>query len=250
MSLYTVTRGKDVQDIVFCIADQINYGVDDSLSQLRFNLAGLNETAGAKAADSSDYVSAHSYFKNALSFLPPDHWKDNYEMSLRLYLRLAKSAFSCGDKERAYEILQQILTEARCLTDKLDAYHLAVLILHDKEALEDAYMTIFEVLRLLGESIPDAFGEEEAREMVKTTSKMVASVSEESLHGMKRMEGKVQQDLLKFYNAITVISFSAKPWMVPFFTCRVVQLSMNNGICEHSLIGKTRSNASIMSVEA
>lgn len=238
MALYTVTRGKDVHEIVFCIADQINNGIDGSFavsSALQLGLAELNEKAGTKAADSSDYASAHSYFKHALSFLPPDHWKGNYDLSLRLYFHLAESAVVCGNTEAADYFSQQILKEARCLNDKLSAYHLAVRILHNKDAMQDAYMTARKVLLKLGESIPDLCGQVEAKEMLEATSKAMSTLTEESLSGMKEMDEKIQH-VVRFYNFMTAVSISAKPSMAPFFSCRAAQLSMKHGICKFSII--------------
>ena len=131
-SLYLMTKGKDVDDIngiIFSIADQINYGIEISPAQnpeSRIDLANLNEMAGVKAVDCSDYVTAHSYLSIALSLLPTDHWKSHFDQSLRLSFLLAKSAYSRGDVKEAQGILHEILGECRCIEDKLPAYFLLV----------------------------------------------------------------------------------------------------------------------------
>ena len=129
MLLYSMIKGSDVRDIIFSIADQINHGIDGVLgisSELRLDLAELNEMAGVKAVDCSDYVTARSYLNIALSLLPTDHWISHYDRSLRLSFLLARSAYSCGDVEKAQGILQEILGECRCIEDKLEAYFLLV----------------------------------------------------------------------------------------------------------------------------
>ena len=240
MTLCSVTKGEDIDDIVFSIVDQINHGIENSLPECqatRLDLVELYDVAGVKAMQLSDYGTARSYFNTALLLLPTDHWNICYALSLRLSFLFAKSAYSCGDVEKAYDALQTIVNEARHLSEKLDAYHLLVVILHDREALEAAYTTTYEVLLQLGESIPDAFGQKEMKEMVHTTSKMLASLSKESLLGMREAEKQIEY-ILKFYSSIAVVSHSAKPAMVPFFTCRMVQLSMKHGLCKYSMIGK------------
>ena len=82
--------------------------------------------AGVKAVDCSDYEIARSYLNIALSLLPTDHWISHYDRSLRLSFLLARSAYSCGDVEKAQGILQEILGECRCIEDKLQAYLLLV----------------------------------------------------------------------------------------------------------------------------
>eukprot|EP00584_Thalassiosira_punctigera_P010333 CAMPEP_0172526094 /NCGR_PEP_ID=MMETSP1067-20121228/1094_1 /TAXON_ID=265564 ORGANISM="Thalassiosira punctigera, Strain Tpunct2005C2" /NCGR_SAMPLE_ID=MMETSP1067 /ASSEMBLY_ACC=CAM_ASM_000444 /LENGTH=1314 /DNA_ID=CAMNT_0013309531 /DNA_START=85 /DNA_END=4029 /DNA_ORIENTATION=- len=239
MTLYLITNGSDVDDIIFSIADQVKYGIDHSLVQspeLRLDLAKLNQMAGIKAAECSDHSTARSYLNVALSLLPTDHWKSHYDRSLRLCFLLAKSAYSCGDVEKAHVILKEILNNAHCLMDKLDAYHLVVLIMYDKEATEEAYTTVRDVLTQLGETIPNVFSLQETKVMTETTSKMLSSISEESLLGMEEMEGK-SQFLLKFYSSISVVALVYKPDMVPYFSCRMVQLTMQHGKCKHSLLG-------------
>lgn len=129
MSLYSITKGKDVGDIIFSIVDQVNHGINSSSVQspeLKLDFAELNELAGVKAVGCSDYETARSYLNTALKLLPDDHWSSHYDQSRQLYFLLAKSAYSIGEVEKAQGILQQILGECRCVKDKLNAYFLQV----------------------------------------------------------------------------------------------------------------------------
>mmetsp|Transcript_20089 Transcript_20089/g.36649 ORF Transcript_20089/g.36649 Transcript_20089/m.36649 type:complete len:994 (+) Transcript_20089:84-3065(+) len=234
--IYSISKGCNVDDIIFSIADQVNHGTAQS-PELRLDFAELNEMAGVKAVGCLDCVAAHSYLNNALTFLPSDHWKSHYEQSRRLCFLLAKSAYSCGGVEKAQGILQEILNQAHCLADKLDAYHLVVSILYDRGKLGEAYATAHDVLVQLGEPISRAFSMQETNVMVEATSKMLIDLSEESLLGMKEMDRETQS-LLKFYNILSITASLFKPHMAPFFSCRSVQLTMTRGICKYSLIGE------------
>ena len=122
MSLYSTTKGKVVNDIVFSITDQIKHGIDNlevGNIELRVDVAKLNELAGMKAATCSDHVTSRSYLTFALSLLPTDHWKSHYDLSLRVSLRLAKSCYSCGDSEKAQCILGETLVQCHSIEDKL-----------------------------------------------------------------------------------------------------------------------------------
>ena len=204
MALYRTTKGKDVDDIIFFIADQINHGLDDSFTECdvpRLELAQLNHKAGVKAVNCSDFATARLYFKIAHSCMSllPGMWETHYDFSLQLLFLFAKASYSCGDAETAYGVLQTILERAHSLSEKLDSYHLLVAILHDREAVEQAYTTTYEVLTKLGERIPDAFGQGEIKNMVQETSKMLVGTSEETLLEMKEMNSETQY-LLKFYS--------------------------------------------------
>lgn len=240
MTLHLLTKGSDVDDIIFSLADQINHGScgeSNQSSELRFDFANINELAGNKAVELSDFATARSYLSVALSLLPSDHWQSHYDRSLRVCFLLAKSCYSCGNAEKGYSIAQTIISEAHNLNDKLDAYYLVVEILHDREALEEAYSILFEILSQLGEAIPDSFGPAQTKEMTKTTAKVLSGLTEESLSGMKKIDKK-HEYILKYYAEIASTSFTAKPAMTPFFVCRICQITMKHGVCRYSILGK------------
>ena len=59
MLLYAMSKGKEKDGIAFAIADQVNYDIDQlsfESPELRIDIANINELAGLKARDSSDYV--------------------------------------------------------------------------------------------------------------------------------------------------------------------------------------------------
>jgi predicted ATPase len=121
--LYQMTKDPKytTDNIIFCITNQINHGeeLSEQLIRTSLDLAELNEKAGIQAMALSDYATARSYLNITLKLLPIDHWDTHYSRSLRLHFLLAQSAYSCGDKEQSYSILQTILRRGHCLGDKL-----------------------------------------------------------------------------------------------------------------------------------
>ncbi len=65
---------------------------------------------------------------------------------------------------------------------------------------------------------------------------MVKDLSESDLLEMNEMDDRLSYSI-QFYNIITNISLLMKPQMIPFFTCRMVQLTMKNGLCKYSIMG-------------
>ena len=112
------------------------------------------------------------------------------------------------------------------MTHKLDAYLLVVAILYDRGELERAYMINHEVLSELGESIPDHI--EDMKEITKSTSLMLQDLSEDTLLEMKHMERK-EQYILQFYSNISVVAFFNHTAVLPYFNCRMVELTMRHG---------------------
>ncbi|KAL3773705.1 hypothetical protein ACHAW5_001041 [Stephanodiscus triporus] len=243
MSLYSTTKGKVVDDIVFSIIDQIKHGIDnleDANCELRLDIAKLNELAGIKAATCSDHVTSRSYLTFALSLLPTDHWKSHYDMSLRFSLRLAKSCYSCGDLEKAQFILVETLGRCHSLEDKLPGNALlariVATVLIDRKSFIDAYTLCHEVLSQLGEEIPDSLQTNQRSEMAEATSIMLKSISDSDLLEMREMDERLSV-IMNFYTIIAQVAYFLKPAMVPFFACRMVQLTMKNGLCKYSIMG-------------
>ena len=120
-----MSKGKEKDGIAFAIADQVNYDIDQlsfESPELRIDIANINELAGLKARDSSEYVRSSSYFTCAVSLLPTDRWKSHYEICLRLSLLLAESTNLRGESVEG--ILAEVLEECRSFQDKLPAFYL------------------------------------------------------------------------------------------------------------------------------
>jgi hypothetical protein len=99
-----------------------------------------------------------------------------------------------------------------------------------------AYTISREVLSQLGEDIPETLSSYQTTTLMTATIGMVKGISDKDLLGMKEMDSKLAMSM-KFYSLIRLAAFLGKPEMVPFLTCRVVQLTMENGLCKHSISG-------------
>ena len=100
----------------------------------------------------------------------------------------------------------------------------------------DAYTTCNEVLSQLGETIPQSLDAPKKKKMIEATSKMTRSISDTDLLEMKEMDERLSISL-KFYSFMTTLAFFAKPEIFAFLSCRMVQLTMQNGICKYSIMG-------------
>lgn len=101
----------------------------------------------------------------------------------------------------------------------------------------DTYATCTEVLQLLGEKIPQTIDSKEMCKVIKAASDLVEDISDVKLLEMKEMDEKIRTRV-KFYNLLIYAAHNARREMFPFFTCRVVQLTMEHGICDHGIHGQ------------
>ena len=123
------TKGRDADEILLSIADQMMKGVcyltNESLES-QIDIAKLYYTSGMKAVDCSDYATSRSYLKLALSLLPIDRWETQYDLCYQISLRLAKSYYSCGDVEETQSMLQELMKHSRSIEDKMPVQALIV----------------------------------------------------------------------------------------------------------------------------
>ena len=107
-------------------------------------------------------------------------------------------------------------------------------VLRTQGNVDDAYNTCSFVLLQLGETIPESVAPEAAKTMVEDTLKMYEEAYDDDWLERK-MEGNTLRTLIKIYNVMAFSSYFCKSYsMVVYFTCKAVQLSLRNGICEHT----------------
>eukprot|EP00984_Skeletonema_dohrnii_P009487 scaffold3626_cov69-Skeletonema_dohrnii-CCMP3373.AAC.1 len=230
--LHSVCEGKDVGDTILLIATQMNHGKEFILkdNELCLPIVKLNMAAGKMAIDSCRHNTAYSYLEVASSLLPNDHWESNYDISLRLSFMMASAANSSCKYDDAEIILQKILKEARCTKDKLPSYLLLSQIQPPTDTnssyrpspvfqaqgkVVDAYGTCSSILTQLGEKIPDSVDHEVVGAMIPETLRKYDKVYCDDWLG-KKMEDYTQRYVIRFYGQM------------------VAQLSLENGVCQHT----------------
>ena len=98
----------------------------------------------------------------------------------------------------------------------------------------EAFDTCSSILTQLGETVPDAVTVETVGGMIPETLSMYSKVYGDDWLGRK-MEDTNLCSITKFYSAIAAAAFFCKPsHMVGYFVCKVVQISLQNGVCEHT----------------
>jgi len=251
--LHSVSKGKKLGDAVFPIVDQINRGLQSVLQAPAMCIASaeLNLEAGVKCCEQSDFSTANTYLTKALSLLPNDTWASHYNLSLQLHFLSAKSAYSCGDSEKACKAVRAILKEGSCIEDKVDAYFLLVNIFQAREEAENAYLTCLEVLADLGEKdvlndrLPDYCDGKELGSMVAEITKNLECKTKKEMSAIK-VDGALKISyIMKFYSFMTIVAYFVKPEVVLPICCRMVELTLAHGVTKHSVMGLLQYSAAL-----
>ncbi|MDI1232100.1 MAG: AAA family ATPase [Methylobacter sp.] len=122
--LQAVPAGTDLEtlDNLFTIAAHLNLGRPADMDQeLAYRLVTINFHAGNKALDALAGDAANDFFQKAHDYLPSDCWQQAYDLSFRIYQRLAKTELMCGRYEKSEVLLNHLIEYAASDLDKAEA---------------------------------------------------------------------------------------------------------------------------------
>ncbi|MDI1279490.1 AAA family ATPase [Methylobacter sp.] len=109
-------------DNLFTIAAHLNLGRPADLDQeLAYQLVNINFHAGNKALDALAGDAANDFFLKAHDYLPDDCWQQAYDLTFRIYQRLAKTELMCGRYEKSEVLLNHLIEHAVSDLDKAEA---------------------------------------------------------------------------------------------------------------------------------
>ena len=121
----------------------------------KLTLVRLNMTAGERAKSSAAYDTAENYFSRAAASLPPDFWKDHYDLSWRLFFLLGESLFLTGKVDDAVRVFEDMLANAGNNIRKADVYALMVTLYTAVDKPDKALAVGLEALAMLGVRLPE-----------------------------------------------------------------------------------------------
>ncbi len=110
-----------------------------------------------------------------------------------------------------------------------------ILVLQTQGKVIDVHDTCSSILVNLGESTPESCTLS-ISELIAETINMYEELGNKWLRGEKT-DDKTLNRTLQIYSAIIHASFMCKSYStVVYYTCKAVQLTLQRGLCEHSLI--------------
>lgn len=119
-------------------------------------LSSLNLRACQKARSSAAFEFASKFADKGLSFLPADHWKYHYKLSLQLFREKAISEYAAQRDKSASAMFEGILENAQSKLDKFDVYMDWIKQLKSRSDYATASQRVLECLRTIGVEIPDS----------------------------------------------------------------------------------------------
>jgi predicted ATPase/signal transduction histidine kinase len=143
-------------DNLFTIAAHLNLGRPADLNhELAYQLVNINFHAGNKALDALAGDAANDFFQKAHDYLPDDCWQQAYDLTFRIYQRLAKTELMCGRYERSEVLLNHLIEHAVSDLDKAEALAEQTTSLSSFGNFNKAIVTANRGLAYFSKSIPE-----------------------------------------------------------------------------------------------
>ncbi len=106
----------------------------------------------------------------------------------------------------------------------------------DRKRFMEAYTLCLETLSQLGEEMPKPLLSCRISEMIEATSNTLQGISDNDLLEMKEIDERLSITM-NFYSILSIAAFFGKREMLPFVACRMTQLTLESGLCKHSIMG-------------
>ena len=122
--LQAVPAGTHLEalDNLFTIAAHLNLGRPADMDhELAYQLVNINFHAGNKALDALAGDAANDFFQKAHDYLPANCWQQAYDLTFRIYQRLAKTELMCGRYEKSEVLINYLIEHAVSDLDKAEA---------------------------------------------------------------------------------------------------------------------------------
>jgi len=228
--LLSRTSDKDIQDRLFDIVNQLNWGVGKLENKVeRENLAKLNLRAAVKARESSAFEPAFSYVRTGIKLLGDTNWESQYKLSIDLYTEAAEIAFLCNQFMAMDGYIELVLGNAKELEEIIRPYEIRIHALKAQNKLLDALKTGLILMGRLGEKFPSKPNALMVMPDLIKTGLMLRGKSNEDLRDLPEITDPIKGAAIRALAGIAPSSYWANPAIFPFLIFRIVQLSIRYG---------------------
>ena len=193
----------EAQDNLFSIAQHLNRGRPEALDQaMAYRLVELNFHAGNKALNTLAGEAANDFFLIAHDTLPPNCWEYAYELTFRIYQKLAKTDLICGHYEASERLINQLIKHAVSDMDKAEALAEQTTSLSSFGNFNTAIATANRGLAYFDKAIPT--DPEQARQRMNTLMEQIASQGDvwNTMLNMRFTEERESKIELAFYSEL------------------------------------------------
>lgn len=218
------------EDIKFELVNHFNLGSELLGSdEWHERVATFNLWAGVKARRSSAYDLAFEYFKSGLGLLDEDKWQQHYNLTFRLFLEAARTAYLSGNADEMENYLTPVLENGQSKTDKIRGYEIRIQAYMAKNLLEKAIHTALEALRLLGVKLPENPNKLQTLQYLLKTRFHLRGKTPQDLEKMDEMRDPERLAVARILSTVSLAAFMGAPSLYPVLIFKQISLFAEHG---------------------
>ncbi|MEG3960480.1 GAF domain-containing protein, partial [Microcoleus sp. herbarium2] len=226
------------EEKLFDIVGHLNQGIEliNELSE-REALAQLNLEAGGKAKSSTAYTAANIYVQTGIALLRVNCWQSQYELTLKLYVAAAETAYLNADFEGLERMAAKVLQEAKTILDKIKIYEIQIVAQTARSKMLEAIAVGRDALRLLGIELPSEPDKALIGKALQALASQLQGKHIEQLVDLPVMTNPQSRAAMKLWGMLLPPIFQGMPSLTPLVSCTMVSLSLEFGNAPASTMG-------------
>ena len=232
------TEKSQLEEHLFEIVNHLNAGSSLIVEPAeRYELAELNLKAGQRAKSSSAFVTALKLLETGVSYLPENSWRDNYLLTLTLYLQSGEAEFLNGKYEEALLIFEQTFSQVQTTLDMCRVNEYRIMCYRMENDLNSAYKIGLNTLKLLGLEFTAYPDDAYLLEKLNQTKKVISERTTFSLAELPPMQDEEKLMAQRILKEIWPIAYFLGSKALHITSMNITQLSVQYGNSPISVFG-------------
>jgi predicted ATPase/serine phosphatase RsbU (regulator of sigma subunit)/tRNA A-37 threonylcarbamoyl transferase component Bud32 len=216
--LLQFTPSEILPEQIFKIVDHFNLGASlVTSSEEREEIAQLNLIAGQKAKAATAYEAAVRYLQMGLELLSPQKWDQQYNLTLKLYETAVEAEYINANFEKAEQLADEIIQQAKNRCDRATAYELKVQLYTAQNLPIKALETGLQAVELLG------------TQLVTDTANAIELPSLEESDRFPEMTDSAQLSAMRILMSICPSAYFARPEALMSIVLTMIRLTHQQG---------------------
>ena len=195
----------------------------------RMKLSELNLKAGKRARFLNSFPDAARFLSKGISLLSVNSWRDCYALTLDLYNTAAEVEATNGNFENVVSYIQEVITKAVDLDDKLRAYETLLRVMPQQGNLEETIVTAVKVLKQLGESLPPVATKFAALKELARVQLALRGKSDQDILELPLMTDKNKIACVRILNLIFLTCYEGRSPYTAIAAFRLMQFTLKYG---------------------
>jgi PAS domain S-box-containing protein len=229
---------EEIGEKVFDLVNQFNLGLPLIADwEEKQRVAELNFIAGKKAKASTAYSAAASYFSAGIALLAEDGWRNCYALAFNLSFERAECELLRSNFEVAAQFIEELLHSGQSKIDRAEGYRLRMVLHLMQGENPSAVRTALECLHMFGMTLPEHPTQEQVRAEYDTVLSSLGERSIASLIDLPSMDHPEMRAVMNILSALCRSAYFTHSHLCRMTACRMVNLSLQHGSSEFSVIG-------------